>query len=264
MQLRVCIAGPLTGPRACYGELIRKAMADVLPKEGLSIHFFDDKADPHTVKRHLEQIIAHSDVVIGHFNSDCAQAAIPAYRAAGIPLLLPASTAAHLGDGESVFQLCATDVEQVSELKAIADSHFPHSTRYYWADGSNYSRRLLNLLQQQYEYAIPEIDASNDDGEGGVTFYLGAHFSILERMRHEGASWRGAAICCDDCDITEFTQCARPGVWVCSSMPGYSDLLKRSVNMAWKVMCLKHNTWADYFDERGRYLPAGWKGYCIK
>lgn len=266
MPVRVCIAGPLTGPRACYGELIRGAIADLPQREGLSIHFFDDKANPQVVERHLAEIIRQSDVVIGHFNSNCAQAAIPAYRAAGIPLLLPASTATHLGDGKSVFQLCATEAEQVKELKAVADRHYPDSTRYYWADGSAYSQRLLERLQAHYGHPIPEISASDnsDRSAGGVTFYLGAHFSILARMRQEGASWRGAAICCDDCDIAEFTQRARPGTWVCASTPGYRELLQRSMDIAWRVMYCNSNNWTDYFDERGRYLPADWQSYCVK
>ncbi|MEJ1267037.1 hypothetical protein WDV93_04535 [Pantoea ananatis] len=89
----------------------------------------------------------------------------------------------------------------------------------------------------------------------GLRFIWGTHFSILARMRQEGALWLGAAICCDDCDIKEFTQCARPGTWVCSSTPGYRELLQRSVDIAWRVMYRNSNNWADYFDERGRYLP---------
>ncbi|AUX73997.1 hypothetical protein [Erwinia pyrifoliae] len=266
MPVRVCIAGPLTGPRACYGDLIREAISDSPQREGLSIHFFDDKANPQVVKLHLAEIIKKSDVVIGHFNSDCAQAAIPAYRMAGIPLLLPASTAAHLGEGESVFQLCSTEAEQVKEMIAVADSQYPDSMRYYWADGSAYSHRLLKWLQAHHGYPIPEIGTSSKGGHGagGVTFYLGAHFSILARMHQEGALWLGAAICCDDCDITEFTQRARPETWVCSSTPGYSELLQRAVDIVWRVMYRKSNNWADYFDERGMYLPTSWQSYCIK
>ncbi|WP_218278153.1 ABC transporter substrate-binding protein, partial [Pseudomonas sp. HMWF006] len=101
----VGIVGPLTGPRAAYGEWLRRAAQG----SALPLVWADDAADPVAAVDAAHRLLAAgAEVVIGHFNSECARAAGALYRAAGVPLLLPAATAADLCQSVGAFRLCAS------------------------------------------------------------------------------------------------------------------------------------------------------------
>lgn len=67
----VGIVGPLTGPRAAYGEWLRRAAQG----SALPLVWADDAADPVAAVDAAHRLLAAgAEVVIGHFNSECARA----------------------------------------------------------------------------------------------------------------------------------------------------------------------------------------------
>lgn len=73
--------------------------------------FYDDNASVAGGLKAAEFFIRQNvDVVIGHFASESAAAALPLYKTHAIPLILPASTCASLTQrSDLVFRLCASD-----------------------------------------------------------------------------------------------------------------------------------------------------------
>lgn len=73
--------------------------------------FYDDNASVAGGLNAAESFIRESvDVVVGHFASESAAAALPLYKAHSIPLILPASTCASLTQrSDQAFRLCASD-----------------------------------------------------------------------------------------------------------------------------------------------------------
>jgi len=120
---RVAVAGPLSGPRAAWGELLKSA---VLRHEipGIVWELHDDRGDIGLARERAVQIVADGGyrVVVGHFNSLGAAAALPIYRSAGIPVLLPLSTGSGLlaGGGGGALRWCADDHGQLAALALAA------------------------------------------------------------------------------------------------------------------------------------------------
>ncbi len=78
---------------------------------GIEFVFADDGADAQVAKSVANRFLrAGVDLVIGHFSSDAAVAAMEVYEKAGIPLLTPAATAdALVAEHPLAFRLCPAD-----------------------------------------------------------------------------------------------------------------------------------------------------------
>lgn len=264
-RLRIGVVGPLTGARSAYGDLIRHAIEDLGHCPELDLRLIDDQAQPEVARRLAAEIAADVDIVVGHFNSDCARAAIPLYRVAGVPLLLPASTDPELSDGVSVFRLCADEPREAAVIVDLWQRAFQDLALHAWTDGSPYGGRLLQRLEAEIGRRIPEAPPPTHPAKGGrcVVVYLGSHVAILQRMREEGPEWRGVSICCDDCHIEEFESQARLGAWVCAPQPDYRQLLQHAIDIAHKVLYLRTYRWSDFFDAQGQSLRATWRLYRV-
>lgn len=265
-RLRIAVLGPQSGPRAAYGELIRNAVAGVGFLEQMDITLFDDKAEP-VVAEKVAAAIARSDidVAIGHFNSDCARAAIPVYRAAGIPLLLPASTAPGLADGRSVFRLCADELRQAEAIVSFWRGKLLGQTLRVWTDGSPYGTRLRHQLETAFGNTLPDAPQPCDieAAKGAVVVYCGSHITVLGRFAEEGTQWSGSAICCDDCFIKEFELQARSGTWVCAPHRDYLRLLQEAIVIAHRVLVQKTVHWQDIFEASGENRDASWRMHQV-
>lgn len=186
----VGIVGPLTGPRAAYGEWLRRAAQG----SALPLVWADDAADPVAAVDAAHRLLAAgAEVVIGHFNSECARAAGALYRAAGVPLLLPAATAADLCQSVGAFRLCASEARQVIVMR---DYLMRHSLRIadIWSDGSAYGERLAAALRPHSTPATAEV---------AICALMGSHVAVageIRRRARPGALY----LVPDDCVVDEF------------------------------------------------------------
>jgi ABC-type branched-subunit amino acid transport system substrate-binding protein len=110
--------------------------------------YFDDGATAdggRAAARHL--IDGQVDAVIGHFASESAAAVVERYAQAGIPLILPASTAAALTQkGSTTFRVCASDRVLAKRLLAFAETQGLLKLALY-ADPSLHGQRQMQELQ---------------------------------------------------------------------------------------------------------------------
>lgn len=155
---RIGIAGSLSGLRVAHAEHFRQAHARLL-QAGVPTLLGDDAATPERAAALAGEFArAGVQLVIGHFNSDCARAAIPVYRAQGIALLLPAATDTRLPLGAGVYRLCADDAAQAQRmaqwLRTRAADAAPAEVR---ADGSPYAQRLLHALRGELGGHMPAV-----------------------------------------------------------------------------------------------------------
>ena len=194
-QRPVGIVGPLTGPRAAYGQWLRlAAMGTSLP-----LLWEDDAADPAVAVDAARRLIAAQvEVVIGHFNSECARAAGALYRAAGIPLLLPAATAPDLCAAVGAFRLCASELKQVAVMVEYLERCDVH-IKDVWTDGSAYGERLAIALRQRLMHRVPASAGAS------ACALLGSHVAVAREIRRR-AGPEGLYLVPDDCVVDEFDQ----------------------------------------------------------
>jgi glycine/D-amino acid oxidase-like deaminating enzyme len=215
---RVAVVGPFSGPRAAWGELLRHAAARQT-HPWLRWDFHDDRGDAAAGATVAAAVVARGgyDAVIGHFNSMGARAALPLYRAAGLPVVLPLATAPGLLDGSagSALRWCPTDHGQAPALCADAAAR-GHRRLLVTDDGSEYGARLATVftdLPGQPPGLSVERPAT-DDGppppEAAIVV-CGTHFGAartVRRLRQTG--FTGQLYVTDDCAVDEFAELAGP------------------------------------------------------
>ncbi|HET9643172.1 MAG TPA: ABC transporter substrate-binding protein [Burkholderiaceae bacterium] len=261
-RLKVAVVGPFSGPRSAYGALIREALAASAGRPGLQLQLWDDAALPAAARRVAGAIRnAGVDAVVGHFNSDCAHAAGAIYRNAGIPLLLPASTAMGLADGRHVFRLCGTEGQQADAMVRLLRTELASWAPAVWSDGSPYARRLRARLESASGAPLLSVGAAGDtvDERDRAIVYLGSHVAVMQRMREEAPDHAAARVCCDDCWIEEFRQAAHQGTFICAPHAGYGELLQGALAIIERVMLTRQAEWADFFDDAGESREAGFR-----
>jgi branched-chain amino acid transport system substrate-binding protein len=247
MQIPIGVVGPLTGPRAEYGNLLRKA---AFAGAALALHerpggrtaqlfFDDDAADPVAAREAARRLIsAGVEAVVGHYNSDAAAAAGPLYHAAGIPLLLPAATRDGLAREIGAFRLCATDADQVSALAtALAGTNgFALA-----CDSTQYAARLaagLRAHKLTLGRVRVKVDLGGDVPRGADPIvFLGTHRAVLdalERWQALGYLVRRRLLACDDCSIPTFAASLPLGleIRVATPVPGFAAATRDAVALA--------------------------------
>ena len=101
-DIRIGIAGPMTGERAWYGEQMQRgaelAVADINAAGGVlgqEVQFVtvDDSCDPRQAVAAAQHLISQDVIfVVGHFCSGASIAASEVYEAAGVLQISPASS----------------------------------------------------------------------------------------------------------------------------------------------------------------------------
>jgi branched-chain amino acid transport system substrate-binding protein len=226
---RIGVAGPFSGPRAAYGDLLKAAAAAHISSPARVV-LGDDGADPERAVA-VAKFFVHAGVscVVGHFNSECAAAAGAIYRDNLIPFLLPASTKPGLASDINAFRLCPTDDIQV---QAMADwVRARHITvAGAWADDTAYGQRLLTLFMTSCSKAgiavvlIPNSGSTTIDPT--VIAFFGAHHAVAKsicEMRQRGMP--PFALCCDDCTIDEFKELVehQEDIFLAFPRPGFEQ-----------------------------------------
>ncbi|SED09558.1 FAD-dependent oxidoreductase [Streptomyces sp. TLI_105] len=169
---RGAVVGPFSGPRAAWGEHLERAAE----RYGTAVNWelYDDRGEAETARQIAEAVVAEGRhaLVVGHFNSAGAAAALPVYRAAGLPVLLPlATTPGLLADGAgTLLRWCPDDRAQAADLlAAVRDAG--HTRVAVTHDGSAYGERLALLVRDASAAARPAVPSGAvvSDGSGPAT-----------------------------------------------------------------------------------------------
>ncbi|MFI1713921.1 FAD-dependent oxidoreductase [Streptomyces litmocidini] len=242
---RGAVVGPFSGPRAAWGEHLERAAE----RYGTAVNWelYDDRGEAETARQIAEAVVAEGRhaLVVGHFNSAGAAAALPVYRAAGLPVLLPlATTPGLLADGAgTLLRWCPDDRAQAADLlAAVRDAG--HTRVAVTHDGSAYGKRLALLVRDAPAVARPAVpsgavvsDGSGpatgavpvpaaltgpspdvlDGPEGGDATALtalvvcGTHVGAARAAREwRAAGFEGAFWFTDDCAVDEFAELLGP------------------------------------------------------
>ncbi|MFG2906698.1 FAD-dependent oxidoreductase [Kitasatospora sp. NPDC048286] len=199
--MRVAVVGPFSGPRAAWGELLEGAAA---AHDGVRWEFHDDRGDAIVARKVAETIVADGGhaLVVGHFNSAGARLALPVYRCAGVPLLLPLATAPRLLDGPAgaALRWCPDDLAQLVELRS-AIRRAGHTRLAVADDGSTYGAVLAQLLRGLPADGVRLVDA----GDADALVVCGTHVGAAREARaRRAAGFTGALYFTDDCAVDEF------------------------------------------------------------
>ncbi|WP_426364555.1 FAD-dependent oxidoreductase [Streptomyces sp. E-08] len=169
---RGAVVGPFSGPRAAWGEHLERAAE----RYGTAVNWelYDDRGEVETARQIAGAVVAEGRhaLVVGHFNSAGAAAALPVYRAAGLPVLLPlATTPGLLADGAgTLLRWCPDDRAQaVDLLGAVRDAG--HTRVAVTHDGSAYGERLALLVRDAPTAPRPALPSGAvvSDGSGPAT-----------------------------------------------------------------------------------------------
>jgi branched-chain amino acid transport system substrate-binding protein len=125
-QIKIGVAGPLTGPNAAFGAQLKQgaemAAADINAKGGMNgqkieLVFGDDVSDPKQGVSVANKFVGDGvKFVIGHFNSGVTIPASTVYAENGILMMTPSATNPQITERNlwNVFRTCGRDDQQGS------------------------------------------------------------------------------------------------------------------------------------------------------
>ncbi|MFD3694685.1 FAD-dependent oxidoreductase [Streptomyces sp. NPDC058646] len=206
--VRAAVVGPFSGPRAAWGELLERGAA---AHDSLDWDLHDDRGETAVSRTVAEAVVADGryTLVIGHFNSAGARTALPVYRAAGLPVLLPLATAPGLltGTTGAALRWCPDDLAQLAELRA-AVLRAGHTAVAVDDDGSSYGAVLAQLLR-----VLPEdgLEVGGPDtgipADATALIVCGTHAGAARTARaRRAAGFTGTLYFTDDCAVEEFAE----------------------------------------------------------
>ncbi|MFF8380888.1 FAD-dependent oxidoreductase [Streptomyces sp. NPDC015661] len=242
---RGAVVGPFSGPRAAWGEHLERAAE----RYGTAVNWelYDDRGEAGTARKIAEAVVAEGRhaLVVGHFNSAGAAAALPVYRAAGLPVLLPLATTPDLlaDSAGTMLRWCPDDRAQAVDLLA-AVREAGRTRVAVTHDGSAYGERLALLVREASAAApvgsvavpsgavvsdgrgpatgavpvpavlaeAPLLDVLDGPGERDVTaltalVVCGTHVGAARVGREwRAAGFEGAFWFTDDCAVDEFAE----------------------------------------------------------
>lgn len=256
-QLIIGVAGPFSGPRSAFGDLLKKSCARASSSADLKIIFQDDQADASQARKVAREFIGRgADVIIGHFNSECAHAAGELYEVAGIPLLLPAATHPGLTNNRVTYRLCASDLKQIRAIAGeIAMEH--DGTVAIWNDCSAYGERLRELLKS----AVPglrDVSAARASVDGpALVACFGAYHRVAAFIRTIAAHRPDARfICADDCAITAFADDLHQlrGIRVAMPVPGFAKCVESAFELIEQFLSEGDGDLCGWLDQTGKFV----------
>ena len=123
-QLKIGVAGPLTGPNAAFGAQLKngaeQAAADINAKGGINgqkieLSFGDDVSDPRQGVSVANKFVGDKvQFVLGHFNSGVTMPASEVYAENGLMMVTPSATNPKITERNlwNVFRTCGRDDQQ--------------------------------------------------------------------------------------------------------------------------------------------------------
>ncbi|KEO82584.1 branched-chain amino acid ABC transporter substrate-binding protein [Tumebacillus flagellatus] len=245
---KIGVAGPFSGPRAAYGELLKKGVAQAALEAGPEFEwlFFDDAALPEQAEVAAQKMReAQVEAVIGHFNSACAKRVLPLYRDASLPFLAPASTNEQLtaaGEGW-MLRFCPHDGQQahavlgfVSERGCRSLAVLTDDTFYGQAMAAGFPDRWEGLAVRRLETedeSVLRVDA---------VFFAGTHFNSARSVRElRERGFKGLFVASDDSKIEEFLELSEGAAedsYVLGFHETYEESSYRAADLLWKTLAV--------------------------
>ena len=212
-QIKVGVAGPLTGSNAAFGVQLKSgfdlAVADinkaggVLGKQLVPIAV-DDACDPKQAVSAANTLVSDGVVMVdGHF---CSASSIPAskvYEDAGVIQISPASTNPAYTDNGSpyTFRTCGRDDQQGKVAAEYIAKHFPNAKIAVLDDNSTYGKGIADQVRANLgklgvkiayntSYTAGDKDysalISRMKQEGITLVYMGGYYSDMGLIMREG------------------------------------------------------------------------------
>jgi branched-chain amino acid transport system substrate-binding protein len=239
-QLKIGVAGPLTGPNAAFGAQLKngseKAAEDINAKGGINgqqiqLVFGDDASDPKQGVSVANKMAGDGvKFVIGHFNSGVTMPASEVYQENGIYVITPSATNPKITERGmwNVFRTCGRDDQQGQVAGKYILSNFKGKKIAIVHDKTTYGQGLadetkkamnaggmkevlyegINIGEKDFSALVSKIKAAGAD----LVYWGGLHTEgglIVRQMRDQGvkAPLMGGDGITDD----EFASIAGPG-----------------------------------------------------
>ena len=240
-QIKIGVAGPLTGPNAAFGAQLKngaeQAAADINAKGGINgqkieLVFGDDASDPKQGVSVANKIVGDGvKFVIGHFNSGVTMPASEVYQENGIYMITPSATNPKITERGmwNVFRTCGRDDQQgevagkyiVDEVQGQEDRRRPRQDdlrpgpRRRDQEGHERQGGMkevlyegINIGEKDFSALVSKIKAAGAD----LVYWGGLHTEgglIVRQMRDQGV--KAPMMGGDGITSDEFAVHRRPG-----------------------------------------------------
>ena len=159
-QIKLGVAGPLTGSDAAFGAQLRNGVEEAVREinatggingQQIVLSIYDDRADPKEGVSVANKIVSDGvRFVVGHFNSGVSIPASEVYQEAGIVEITPASTNPRFTARNmwNVFRTCGTDDQQGAVAGNYIAANFKGKKVAVVHDKSPYGKGLADVTQR--------------------------------------------------------------------------------------------------------------------
>ncbi len=239
-QIRLGVAGPITGPNASFGAQLRQgveqAVEDINAAGGIlgqriQLSVGDDVSDPRQGVNVANKFVGDGiKFVVGHFNSGVSIPSSEVYAENGIVAITPASTNPRYTERGlwNVFRTCGRDDQQGAVAGAYLARQFAGKRVAIVHDKTTYGKGLadetqkamnaaglkeviyegVNTGEKDFSALISKLKAANVD----VVYWGGLHTEgglIVRQMRDQGVN--APLMSGDGIADNEFAAIAGPG-----------------------------------------------------
>src|SRR5262245_23726101 len=240
-QIKMGVAGPLTGPNAAFGAQLKngtdQAIADVNAAGGIlgqkiTLSYGDDVSDPKQGVSVANKFAGDGvKFVVGHFNSGVTMPASEAYQESGILAITPSATNPKITERGlwNIFRTCGRDDQQGEVAGAYILKNFKGKKVAIVHDKTTYGQGLadetkksmnkggqkevlyegVNLGEKDFSALVSKIKAANAD----LVYWGGLHTEgglIVRQMRDQGV--KAPLMGGDGITSDEFATVGGPGV----------------------------------------------------
>ena len=240
-QLKMGVAGPLTGPNAAFGAQLKngtdQAVADINAAGGIlgqkiTLSYGDDVSDPKQGVSLANKFSGDGvKYVIGPFNSGVTMPASEAYQESGILAITPSATNPKITERGlwNIFRTCGRDDQQGAVAGEYIAANFKGKKVAIVHDKTTYGQGLadetkkainkgglkevlyegVNVGEKDYSALVSKIKASGAD----LVYWGGLHTEgglIVRQMRDQGL--KAPMMSGDGITTDEFASIGGPGV----------------------------------------------------
>lgn len=201
-EIKIGVAGPLSGDLAPYGVPVRQAVelaaehinaGGGIAGEDVTVVAEDDLCDPNTASNVANKLAAEGvAAVVGHVCSGATKAALPIYRNAGIVVVSPSSTNPDLtlgGENPNFFRTIAHDLAQADRLSGFAVDKLGISAAAVVHDKQDYGKALADAVRSNLEGAGVEIKVFE-----GITAGAPDYSALISKIKGAGIDDQGTAV----------------------------------------------------------------------
>ena len=240
-DIKVGVAGPLTGPNAAFGAQLQKgaeqAAEDINAAGGINgekivLSFGDDVSDPKQGVSVANKFVGDGvKLVVGHFNSGVTIPASEVYQENGIIVITPSATNPKLTERGmwNTFRTCGRDDQQGAVAGKYIKDHFADKKVAFIHDKTTYGQGLadetkkaanalgikevmyegINAGEKDFSALVSKIKAAGVD----VIYWGGLHTEgglIVRQSRDQGI--KAVFMSGDGITSDEFATIGGPGV----------------------------------------------------